>query len=77
MMMAKPGNAPVRSRRRITPRRIAALVIAAATVIFVVQNRNVVQVQLFTLTLTASLWLLLVVMAGLGVLIGLLLSRRR
>jgi len=62
---------------KITPRQIAALVIIAVTVIFIVQNRDSVQIHLFALTLTSPLWLLLVVMVGLGGLIGFLLGRRR
>lgn len=65
------------SGRRISPRQIVALVIAALVVIFIVQNREPVDVRLFTLTVTAALWLLLVIMAGLGVIIGMLLARRR
>lgn len=75
--MGKSGGTPVQHRRRITPRQIAALVIIAVTVIFIVQNRDIMQIHLFALTLTSPLWLLLVVMVGLGGLIGFLLGRRR
>lgn len=71
------GSGGERVRRRITHRQIAGLAIAVMTVLFIVQNRDTVQIQLFTMTLTAPLWLLLVVVLGLGVLVGLLLSRRR
>jgi uncharacterized integral membrane protein len=53
------------------------LVVAALVVLFIVQNRDIVKIQLFTLSLSAPLWLLLVVMVALGALIGFLLTRRR
>jgi len=62
---------------RITPHRVLALVIVALVVVFIVQNREPVDVRLFTLTVTATLWLLMVIMTAIGVIIGLLLMRRR
>jgi uncharacterized integral membrane protein len=52
------------------------LLVAALIVLFIVQNRDTVKIQLFTLTMSAPLWLLLVVMVALGALIGFLLARR-
>lgn len=76
--MTEPAEGtPARPPRRITSHQIAALVVAALVVIFIAQNRDPVRIQLFTATLTAPLWLLLVVMVGLGVIVGLLLVRRR
>jgi uncharacterized integral membrane protein len=67
----------VRPRRRVSPRLIAAIFIVALIVLFIAQNRDTVKIQLFAATLTSPLWLLLVVMAGLGAAIGFLLARRR
>ncbi|HTF51198.1 MAG TPA: LapA family protein [Pseudonocardia sp.] len=75
--MASPEGSPVRPRHRVSPRLIAALVVVALAVLFIAQNRDTVQIHLFAATLTSPLWLLLVVMAGLGALIGFLLARRR
>ncbi|HXV93722.1 MAG TPA: lipopolysaccharide assembly protein LapA domain-containing protein [Pseudonocardia sp.] len=75
--MTTPGPPPVERGRRITARQIAAIVIAVLVVVFIVQNRDRVRIELFTLTLSAPLWLLLTVMALLGLIVGLLLGRRR
>ena len=64
-------------RRRISPRLIIALVVTALVVIFIAQNRDPVRIQLFVISVTSPLWLLLVVMVVLGVLAGYLLGRRR
>jgi putative membrane protein len=53
------------------------LVATALVAIFIAQNRDQVRIQLFTITLTSPLWLILVVVVALGVLIGFLLGRRR
>lgn len=74
--MTSTGGTPVRSRRRITPRQILALVIAVLAVIFIVQNRDPVQIHWFTITLTSPLWLLLVVTIVVGAAVGLLFARR-
>jgi lipopolysaccharide assembly protein A len=64
-------------RRRISPRLVIALVVTALVAIFIAQNRDTVRIQLFAVTLTSPLWLLLVIMVVLGVLVGFLLGRRR
>lgn len=63
-------------RRRITARYVVALVVAVLALVFVLQNRGPVNVYLFTLTLSAPLWLLLVVMIAVGLIIGLVVRRR-
>ncbi|NKQ52318.1 DUF1049 domain-containing protein [Amycolatopsis sp. K13G38] len=45
-------------------------------IIFIVQNRTEVKVNLFTATLTAPLWLLLTIMTAVGVVVGVLLRWR-
>jgi uncharacterized integral membrane protein len=75
--VTSPESSPVRPRRRVSPRLIAAMFIVALVVLFIAQNRDTVKIQFFAATLTSPLWLLLVVMAGLGAATGFLLARRR
>lgn len=76
--MAKSAEGTAsRPSRRVTPRQIAALVVAVLIVIFIVQNRELVRIQLFTASVTSPLWLVLAVMIVLGALIGFTLGRRR
>jgi lipopolysaccharide assembly protein A len=70
-------DAPVRRGRRISPRLVITLVVIALIAIFIAQNRDEVRVQLFALTLTSPLWLILVVMIAVGGLGGFLTHRRR
>ncbi len=76
-MTTGPGTAPPGHRKRVPARLIIGLVVAALIALFIVQNRDTVKIHLFTLSVSAPLWLLLVVMVALGMLIGFLLSRRR
>jgi lipopolysaccharide assembly protein A len=61
----------------MSPRQIVVLVIVVLAALFIVQNRDTVQIGFFTLTVTASLWLLLVIMFVLGAIVGVLVGRRR
>jgi len=72
-----PRGRPIGRRRRITPRRTIALIVAALVAIFIAQNRDQIAIHLFTITLMSPLWLLLVVVVLLGGIIGFLLGRRR
>jgi uncharacterized integral membrane protein len=65
------------SRRALRPGQVAALAVAALLLLFVVQNRDPVRIELFTIDVSAPLWIILVVVAALGVLVGHLLTRRR
>jgi uncharacterized integral membrane protein len=76
-VMTRPERPSAHARRRISPRQIVALVVIALTLIFIVQNRDTVQVHFFGLTVTAALWLLLIIMVALGVIIGMLAGRRK
>jgi uncharacterized integral membrane protein len=74
----KPGPAgSARSGFRLRPSYVVALLIVVLVGIFVAQNRDVVDVELFTIDVTAPLWITLVAVAALGVIVGLLLGRRR
>jgi len=75
--MASHEGSPVRPRRRVTSRQVIALVIIVLVVVFVFQNRDPVQIRFFAATFISPLWLLLVIMAAVGVLAGFLFARRR
>lgn len=68
------GNDPASSF--LTPRRIAALVLAVAAVIFIFQNRADTTLTVFGVSVTAPLWLFTVALLAVGILIGALLARR-
>jgi putative membrane protein len=72
-----PGSAARRRSRAIRPRQVLALLLTVLAVVFIAQNRDRVQVSLFTIDVSAPVWLLLVVMTVIGIVLGLLLGRSR
>lgn len=60
----------------LTPRRIVALVLAAAAAVFVLQNRGETTLSVFGVSFTAPLWLFTLALLSSGIIIGALLSRR-
>lgn len=68
---------PSRARRLLRPRPIIALALVIVVVLFVLQNREPVQITVFALALTAPLWLFTLVCVAVGALIGHLAARRR
>lgn len=76
-MTHHPEHPMTRRRRTLGGKQIAALVIAALTLIFILQNRDAVQIAFFTLTVNAALWFVLLIVLALGVAIGVLATRRR
>jgi uncharacterized integral membrane protein len=64
------------SRGRLSTKQIVALVVAALTLIFIFQNREPVQIAFFTLTVTAALWFVLIIVLAVGVVVGALARRR-
>lgn len=60
----------------LTPRRIAALVLALVAVVFVFQNRADTTLTVFGASVTAPLWLFSGALLTVGILVGLLLGRR-
>jgi uncharacterized integral membrane protein len=58
-------------------RIIVTVVIIAAVVAFILQNRQDIPVDFLFLTVTMSLWLLIVVFLVLGALLGFMWQRRR
>lgn len=65
------------ARRTVSTKQIVALAVAVLTLIFILQNRDAVQIAFFTLTVTAALWFVLLIVLVLGVVIGVLATRRR
>ena len=63
--------------RRFALRYWVALILAALAAIFVAQNRDRVGVHVLWMTLESPLWFILVIIFFVGILIGLLLRRRR
>lgn len=62
---------------RLRPRHWVTVVLVALTIIFVAQNRDRHPINLLWVTVLAPTWLVLTVIFVVGLLAGLLLSRRR
>jgi uncharacterized integral membrane protein len=77
VMTPHEKRSSVHAGRRIGPRQIVALVVIAVTLIFIAQNRDPVQIHFFTLTVTAAMWFMLIIMVALGLIIGWLATRRK
>ena len=60
-----------------TPARIAAVLLAALAVMFVVQNRTTTAITVFWIQVQAPLWFTLLTLFVIGWLVGVLVSRRR
>ncbi|WP_166905293.1 LPXTG cell wall anchor domain-containing protein [Mycobacterium sp. DL440] len=63
--------------RRPALRYWAALILVALAAIFVAQNRDRVGVHVLWVTVESPMWFILVIIFVMGLLIGLLLRRRR
>ncbi|MGY1784401.1 lipopolysaccharide assembly protein LapA domain-containing protein [Geodermatophilus sp. SYSU D00698] len=70
-----PSSRP--ARRRVRPGQVLALVLAVVTVAFILQNRDRVTVDLFTVDVSSPLWLILTIVLLVGVLLGMILRTRR
>ncbi len=62
---------------RLTVQNWVAIALVALTAVFIGQNRDRQSVRLLSLTVESPMWLLLTVMLVIGVIVGLLLRRRR
>ncbi len=62
---------------RLSPRAIGGLAIAVLLLVWVVINREDVEVSFGFATVTMSLWLVLMIAGLLGAVVGFLLGRRR
>ena len=68
---------PQTSRRRLQIRLGIAAVVGILVLVFVLENRTRVRMHYLGADFSAPLWLMLLVVAAVGVLIGFLLSWRR
>lgn len=62
---------------RVSPGQWAALILTAALVVFVFQNRSSTSINLLWMDLSSPLWFTLLVVFALGWVVGVLTSRRR
>jgi lipopolysaccharide assembly protein A len=67
---------PVRGRR-VPLRYWVALILVALAAIFIAQNRDRPSIHILWITVQAPMWVILTVMLLVGILVGLLLRRRR
>lgn len=72
--VAKPAGSPV---RRFALRYWLAITLVVLAGIFIAQNRDRQRVHVLWITVEYPMWLLLTAMAVVGLVVGLLLHRRR
>jgi lipopolysaccharide assembly protein A len=82
MQPSTPGNQPAAGGSgnpvlRYLGAHWAAVVLVVVTVVFVAENRERVSIDVLVVHVRAPLWLVLSVTAVVGILIGLLIARRR
>ncbi|MGY1669050.1 LapA family protein [Geodermatophilus sp. SYSU D00710] len=70
-------SSPQRRAASLRPGQVVALVLAVVAVVFIVQNRERLTVDLFTVDVSAPVWLILTIMVLLGTAVGWLLRSRR
>ncbi|MEO3762203.1 LapA family protein [Streptomyces sp. B8F3] len=70
---ARTGGA----RQALTPRRVAAIVLAALGLAFIFQNTRRARIQLLFWEVTTPLWLALLAVAVIGMIVGWMVRRRR
>ena len=76
-MTTTPSPGSAKAPGGISPRVWLGLAIAAVAVVFIIQNRATVTIQLFTVQVASPQWLTLSVVFVLGLLAGFLIARRR
>jgi len=69
-----PGATPA---KKVPVKLIAAAVLVALGVIFLLRNRQTVDIRVFTTTISGPLWAVLAGVLALGLLAGVLLARSR
>lgn len=76
-MTSRPDNPPkpARTNRQIPVKLVVAVVLVALGVTFIVQNRQAVDIRVFTTTISGPLWAVLAGVLVLGLLAGVLLAR--
>ncbi|BBZ33072.1 LapA family protein [Mycolicibacterium confluentis] len=71
-------NAPTGGRvRRFALRYWVALILLVLAAVFIAQNRDPVGIHILWITVSAPMWLFFTVLLVVGILVGLLLRRRR
>lgn len=70
-------DTPPAPRRRVSLRYWLALILVVLAAIFIAQNRARVDINVLWITLTAPMWFFFTGLLVAGILIGLLLRRRR
>jgi uncharacterized integral membrane protein len=73
--MAQPPK--IVKKHWLTAKRVTALVVVLIAALFIGQNRQLVDINLFVTTVSGPMWAALTGMVVFGVLIGLLLAKRR
>ncbi|SDW58007.1 Protein of unknown function [Amycolatopsis xylanica] len=76
-MTPRPGGAPkpARAKRKVPVKLILAAALAAVGVTFILQNRQTVDIRVFTTTISGPLWAALAGVCVIGLLVGILLVR--
>jgi lipopolysaccharide assembly protein A len=77
MGFSAPGSPPEPPKRRISGRLVAGLILIVLLVIFGVENTRSVKMRLIIPEIRAPLFLALLIAAVVGVLIGLVIRRKR
>ena len=75
--MSEAGNSGSGMRVNITPRTWLGIAIAVVAIIFILQNRQPVEISLLTLQVSATLWVVLLVVFLAGFVTRWLVSKRR
>ena len=75
--MSEAGNSGSGMRVNITPRTWLGIAIAVVVIIFILQNRQPVEISLLTLQVSAPLWVVLLVVFLAGFVTRWLVSKRR
>ncbi|MCV7224944.1 DUF1049 domain-containing protein [Mycolicibacterium komossense] len=71
------GAPSKRGHRRVAFRYWVALILVALAALFIAQNRDRPRVHILWITVESPMWFILTVMLAMGILVGLLLRRRR
>ena len=75
--MSESGSHPTGLLTRFALRNWVAIVLVALAAVFIGQNRDRQSVHLLWITVQSPMWLLLAAMLVVGVIVGLLVQRRR
>lgn len=74
--MSSPESTRTRRKIEFSSRNIAAAALTLIAVLFILQNRGSASIDLFWVSVRAPLWIILVVVFGIGWAAGLLTTRR-